>query len=65
MLKCPKCGFGRNPENAKFCGSCGSQIPASIEIREEHRPVIGRHEMCPCGSGKKYMNCHGRSRRTK
>jgi preprotein translocase subunit SecA len=24
-------------------------------------PHIGRNEPCPCGSGKKYKNCHGRS----
>lgn len=23
-------------------------------------PVIGRNDPCPCGSGKKYKNCHGR-----
>lgn len=22
-------------------------------------PKIGRNDMCPCGSGKKYKNCHG------
>ena len=21
---------------------------------------VGRNEKCPCGSGKKYKNCHGR-----
>ena len=21
---------------------------------------VGRNEPCPCGSGKKYKNCHGR-----
>jgi preprotein translocase subunit SecA len=21
--------------------------------------VVGRNEPCPCGSGKKYKNCHG------
>lgn len=24
------------------------------------RPAIGRNDPCPCGSGKKYKNCHGR-----
>lgn len=24
-------------------------------------PKIGRNDPCPCGSGKKYKNCHGRS----
>ena len=22
-------------------------------------PVVGRNELCPCGSGKKYKKCHG------
>ncbi|MDE7237767.1 MAG: SEC-C domain-containing protein [Paramuribaculum sp.] len=21
---------------------------------------MGRNDLCPCGSGKKYKNCHGR-----
>lgn len=28
-------------------------------IRRDH-PKIGRNDPCPCGSGKKYKNCHGR-----
>ena len=24
------------------------------------KPKIGRNEPCPCGSGKKYKQCHGR-----
>lgn len=24
------------------------------------QPAIGRNDPCPCGSGKKYKNCHGR-----
>lgn len=24
-------------------------------------PKVGRNEKCPCGSGKKYKNCHGRT----
>jgi preprotein translocase subunit SecA len=23
-------------------------------------PRVGRNDPCPCGSGKKYKNCHGR-----
>ncbi len=26
------------------------------------RPHIGRNDPCPCGSGKKYKNCHGQAR---
>ena len=24
------------------------------------RPKVGRNEPCPCGSGKKYKQCHGK-----
>jgi preprotein translocase subunit SecA len=23
-------------------------------------PRVGRNDPCPCGSGKKYKNCHGK-----
>jgi preprotein translocase subunit SecA len=41
----------------------GQRPPADIEpvtpyVREQ--PKVGRNEPCPCGSGKKYKQCHGR-----
>ncbi|RZL98014.1 MAG: hypothetical protein EOO88_61725, partial [Pedobacter sp.] len=30
------------------------QEPVRVE------PKIGRNDACPCGSGKKYKNCHGK-----
>ena len=35
------------------------------EIEENHTPLVkdkmpGRNDPCPCGSGKKFKNCHGR-----
>ncbi|MCZ6560967.1 MAG: preprotein translocase subunit SecA [Gammaproteobacteria bacterium] len=32
--------------------------PAVPFVREQ--PKVGRNEPCPCGSGKKYKQCHGR-----
>ena len=29
-------------------------------VRREE-PKVGRNDPCPCGSGKKYKNCHGAS----
>jgi len=26
-----------------------------------HERKVGRNEPCPCGSGKKYKHCHGRT----
>jgi preprotein translocase subunit SecA len=32
-----------------------------VGIDEEVKvPRVGRNEPCPCGSGKKYKNCHGK-----
>ena len=30
----------------------------SVTIRRE-TPKVGRNDPCPCGSGKKFKNCHG------
>jgi len=32
--------------------------PQTPYVRKERK--VGRNEPCPCGSGKKYKNCHGR-----
>jgi preprotein translocase subunit SecA len=32
--------------------------PVTPYVREQ--PKVGRNEPCPCGSGKKYKQCHGR-----
>ena len=31
--------------------------PKQAPVRSEKR--VGRNDLCPCGSGKKYKNCHG------
>ena len=38
---------------------------AATDTREKQQPVraevkIGRNDPCPCGSGKKYKQCHGK-----
>jgi preprotein translocase subunit SecA len=39
--------------------------PKEESEKPKRRPVrraqtIGRNDPCPCGSGKKYKNCHGK-----
>ena len=34
------------------------QILTAPSVRNE--PKVGRNEPCPCGSGKKYKQCHGK-----
>ncbi len=31
------------------------------EDEEEFTPPPSRNDLCPCGSGRKYKNCHGRN----
>ena len=41
----------------------GEYHDPSVPVRQEPikvGPKIGRNDPCPCGSGKKYKNCHGR-----
>jgi preprotein translocase subunit SecA len=44
-------------------GQSARPLPAAAEpitpyVREQ--PKVGRNDPCPCGSGKKYKQCHGR-----
>ncbi|MCV2403076.1 preprotein translocase subunit SecA [Marinomonas sp. C2222] len=41
-------------------GDAGSQASASESGSQEEFPKVGRNEPCPCGSGKKYKQCHGK-----
>jgi preprotein translocase subunit SecA len=36
-------------------GSISTDADASTVV-----PKVGRNDPCPCGSGKKYKQCHGR-----
>ena len=35
-------------------------VHESSEAKEPDTPRVGRNEPCPCGSGKKYKQCHGK-----
>ncbi len=40
-------------------GSSGKlQLPRTSEIKTRRVVRIGRNDPCPCGSGKKYKQCH-------
>ena len=38
----------------------GDDVGAAQESYVRPQPKVGRNELCPCGSGKKYKQCHGR-----
>jgi preprotein translocase subunit SecA len=42
-------------------GSVSTEIDqATREAEAAKLPKVGRNDPCPCGSGKKYKNCHGK-----
>ncbi|RZK19299.1 MAG: preprotein translocase subunit SecA [Pedobacter sp.] len=54
-LQTTKQEFGAEQPGVEF-GDTREAVPQQ-PIRKE--ATIGRNEPCPCGSGKKYKNCHG------
>jgi preprotein translocase subunit SecA len=52
-------GFGaESPVNAPQPEQPAEEQPAQPFVRDGRK--IGRNEPCPCGSGKKYKQCHGK-----
>ena len=55
-------------ENKEDLSDPNQQAAASQDTREQQKrePIraektVGRNDPCPCGSGKKYKNCHGKN----
>ncbi len=44
-------------EAARQAGAAEKSKPAPVHVEKK----IGRNDPCPCGSGKKYKQCHGRN----
>ncbi|MGA2668834.1 MAG: preprotein translocase subunit SecA [Ignavibacteria bacterium] len=51
-------GFHVTPEKAQTLEDQPGDNTKKIPIKVG--PKIGRNDPCPCGSGKKYKNCHGK-----
>jgi preprotein translocase subunit SecA len=53
-------GYGADEEaaQAQALAAQGMGVLATPATRDE--PKVGRNDPCPCGSGKKYKQCHGR-----
>ncbi|MBK8502122.1 MAG: SEC-C domain-containing protein [Saprospiraceae bacterium] len=53
-------GGGDNGNAARQAAEAVSDRPKQETIRRQD-PKVGRNDICPCGSGKKYKHCHGRN----
>ena len=52
----PRLREGREEVNASSNAPRQREVTQPIKVEKK----IGRNDPCPCGSGKKYKNCHGR-----
>jgi preprotein translocase subunit SecA len=54
--------ISRAPERERVAKVIATNHDESVENQPIRRKEekIGRNDPCPCGSGKKYKNCHGR-----
>ena len=54
-------GRGGEPDSSRpNAAPVGNRPQGPVGPIRNEGPKIGRNDPCPCGSGKKYKNCHGR-----
>ncbi len=58
-LKASKSDFGSSYEGRGGEGKPKQEQQKAQPVRVEKK--VGRNDPCPCGSGKKYKNCHGKN----
>ncbi|MEM9144574.1 MAG: preprotein translocase subunit SecA [Pseudomonadota bacterium] len=56
-------GLAADVSSIQEAGGIEHGAVVTVEARDPTRPEtwgkVGRNELCPCGSGKKYKHCHG------
>ncbi len=52
----------RHKEDTSLSYSAGGEVEAAAHKPAKAAPRIGRNDLCPCGSGKKYKKCCGRGK---
>lgn len=46
-------------QDASFIGDKANDLASVNQAPASAEPKVGRNDLCPCGSGKKYKKCHG------
>jgi preprotein translocase subunit SecA len=54
-MEANKSEYQRNTPGGEMPGKRGDDKVQPVRVEKK----VGRNELCPCGSGKKYKNCHG------
>lgn len=49
----------RSEQAARAAAQAAGRQPQKVETFKRTEKKVGRNDLCPCGSGKKYKHCHG------
>ena len=52
-------GQAEHPETEQYAAAQSNTSAKRQPVRVDKK--VGRNDLCPCGSGKKFKNCHGRN----
>jgi len=55
QMEANKSEYQRNTSGGEMPGKRGDEKVQPVRVEKK----VGRNELCPCGSGKKYKNPHG------
>ena len=55
QMEANKSEYQPNAPGGGMPGKRGDEKVQPVRVEKK----VGRNELCPCGSGKKYKNCHG------
>jgi preprotein translocase subunit SecA len=53
-------GVAQKPDIERGEGVVETGPKKPINKKNDPYANVGRNDLCPCGSGKKFKNCHGR-----
>ena len=56
----PELDLGVPPVSAGGEAVPAAPAPIAVQPVKRQYPKVGRNDPCPCGSGKKYKQCHGK-----
>jgi preprotein translocase subunit SecA len=57
----PSASGNAESSNSTYGDAADGGKPKKQQTVRRDKPKVGRNDPCPCGSGKKYKKCHGRT----
>ncbi|MBE7504765.1 MAG: SEC-C domain-containing protein [Planctomycetia bacterium] len=55
-------GFTGQADRDRAAAMQAQNVEQKVETIRRDEPRVGRNDPCPCGSGKKFKQCHGKGK---